>query len=276
MPEIWTDFSPQMLIRALESSYVDYGRVFAGAPGGELYDEPEMMRFSSGIPVPLRNGVYRAHLAPDTADAKIEETIAYFKARDLPFMWLVGPSSQPQDLGERLAAHGIMHALDAPGMALDLRALVEDVTAPAEFEIRAMRDLKALQDFARVFNESFGMPASVHDLFSRAYAKLSLDGDRSFRNYVGYLAGEPVATTTLLLGEGAAGIFGVSTLPQARRKGIGAKITLHALQDARREGYRVAVLHSSSIAVNVYKALGFREYCKFGIYIYAENAGTLT
>jgi len=55
-------------------------------------------------------------------------------------------------------------------------------------------------------------------------------------------------------------------VPEARRQGIGAAITLAALRDARAMGYRVGVLGASSAGYTVYKRIGFEEYCKIGIY----------
>ena len=87
-----------------------------------------------------------------------------------------------------------------------------------------------------------------------------------WRHYLAYLDDEPVATTTIYLGAGVAGVYFVMTIPEARRRGIGAAITLAGLQEARDSGYRTGVLGSSAAGRSVYAGLGFREYCTIDLY----------
>ena len=58
------------------------------------------------------------------------------------------------------------------------------------------------------------------------------------------------------------------TLPEARRQGIGAALTLAACRDACALGYRVGVLGSSEMGFGVYQKIGFREYCKLSAYVW--------
>ena len=91
---------------------------------------------------------------------------------------------------------------------------------------------------------------------------MQLGLDFPIRNYVGYWNNKPVSTSTIFYGGGVAGIYCVSTLPEARGRGIGAAITLRPLRVAREMGYRVGVLQSSEMGFNIYKNLGFRHLCQ--------------
>ena len=75
--------------------------------------------------------------------------------------------------------------------------------------------------------------------------------------YVGWLAGRPVATNILVLGGGVAGVYGVGTLAEARRQGIGSAITIKPLLDARDAGMRYGALFSSELGKPVYERVGF-------------------
>ncbi len=75
-----------------------------------------------------------------------------------------------------------------------------------------------------------------------------------------------MATATLFLGAGVAGVYFVFTVEGARRRGIGAAVTVAALRGARRLGYGLGVLGSSEIGYGVYRRLGFAERCRIGLY----------
>jgi GNAT superfamily N-acetyltransferase len=95
----------------------------------------------------------------------------------------------------------------------------------------------------------------VGDMYHRA----GLDDRGAWRHYLGWWQGAPVATTSLFLSAEVAGVYFVFTLPEARRQGIGAAITLAALQEARQLGYNIGVLGSSVMGYPVYRRLGFQQ-----------------
>jgi ribosomal protein S18 acetylase RimI-like enzyme len=75
-----------------------------------------------------------------------------------------------------------------------------------------------------------------------------------------------VAKASLHIGGGVAGIYGVATRADARRLGLAAHLTARAVAAARAAGSAVAVLHSSPMAVGLYRTLGFRPVADFELY----------
>ncbi len=101
--------------------------------------------------------------------------------------------------------------------------------------------------------------------------KRGMSKDPAIHYYLCTLNDRPVATSLLYLGGGVAGIYNVATLPDVRRQGIGRALTVAPLLYARTQGYRIGVLQSSPMGLNLYRRLGFREYCTFQAYFSPEE-----
>jgi predicted acetyltransferase len=85
-------------------------------------------------------------------------------------------------------------------------------------------------------------------------------------HFLGRLDGEPVATASLLPAGGIAGVYDVSTVPEARRRGIGTAMTLATLRAARDLGYQLAFLQPSAMGRPLYERIGFRQRCVCPVY----------
>lgn len=76
---------------------------------------------------------------------------------------------------------------------------------------------------------------------------------------LGRLDGETVATALAFDLNGDCGIYNVSTLGHARRRGLGTALTAIQLHDARSRGCETASLQSTPTAERLYAAAGFRD-----------------
>ncbi len=71
--------------------------------------------------------------------------------------------------------------------------------------------------------------------------------------------GTNVATAMAFDAEGDCGIFNVTTLEPARRRGLATALTIHHLHQARARGCLTASLQSSEMAERLYASIGFRD-----------------
>jgi GNAT superfamily N-acetyltransferase len=264
---IQTDLSPGALARAIEENTIAYWLYKARRAGWELIELPDALLYRSGLTAgAFQNGVLRTDFAPEEADARIASILADFRHRGLPFTWYVGPGRTPADLGERLLAHGFTCEVVEPGMAADLHALREDQPVPAGLAIERIRDDDGARRFLSTNRAANEDDPDVSAAPLERFTPASYRDDEPFQLLLARLDGRPVATAQLLLGAGVAGIYTVATVPDARRKGIGAAVTLAALRRARDLGYRIGVLSATPMGEPVYRRLGFAPYCMLSEY----------
>lgn len=268
MDDVLSEFSSPALVNAIEANLFAFLPQWRRWPAAEIHDGPDLLWSLTGFPIPLFNSVMRANLASDDVEGAIAHVIARGRARGVPLLWWTGPATRPADLGERLIAGGFTHVEEAPGMAADLQDLPGGSQPIPGLVVEQVTDGETLREWCVAACAGYQMPAEFGETYYDCLINLNLDPRAPLRHYLGRFEGEPVATATMFLGAGVAGIYDVSTAPAARRKGIGAAMTMRPLRDAVAEGLRVAILHSSADGLSLYRRLGFREYCAIGQYLW--------
>ncbi len=240
--------------------WLSYGRV----PGGTVRDTSKATWYTTGIPDAIFNCVLRVDLTPESADAEIGRILGEFGG--LPLTWNVGPDSQPSDLGSRLERHGLTYFFDLVGMSVDLRMISRPAAPPDGLRIEPVRNREDLRTYMGIASRSFEIRGDLLDEITDVEETLGLD-NLARRRYLGFSRGVPVSSSMLFLAERVAGVFLVATVPEARGRGIGAAMTLAALDDAASRGYRIGVLQASPMGLSMYRGLGFREDFRMALYV---------
>jgi GNAT superfamily N-acetyltransferase len=249
---------------AIEENGAEFLMTLGRAAGAEERDDGRVRWVIGNSPIDYHNCVVFADLTQEEADGEIEASLQSMRAHGVPGSWHVGPSMRPSDLGGRLIPHGFEYGGDDIGMAVDLSELPEGVPVPENLVVEQVHDEAGLAAWVEALGSGFGEGPVEAEWVGEMYRRLGFEGP--WRHYLGRLAGEAVATATSFFGAGVAGIYFVCTVERARRRGIGAAVTLAALREARETGYCVGVLGSSEMGYPVYRGLGFEEYCRIGLY----------
>jgi ribosomal protein S18 acetylase RimI-like enzyme len=234
-----------------------------GISHGELHKTPELLWIYSGPHSP--NAVLHSRFASNDSTyihAKIDEMLEFFETRNVDFGWTTGPSTQPSNLATILKARSFVYSYSTTGMAVDLQKLNENIYVNPNLSIREIEDLETLKLLRTIEMSGFGASEMNAQNYYDSYAHVGFGNGMPWHHFIGWLHNAPVAIASLLFHAGVAGIFGVATIPEARRQGIGAAMTLHTLHEARRCGYRVAVLSPTEMSIALYHRIGFQEYCK--------------
>ncbi len=274
MADILHDLSTPKLVAAIEENLYSFMDILQRWPRAEVHRQPGVTWCITDVPFPLFNSIMRTRLSSDAADGVIESIIAKAELRHVPLSWWTGPTTHPVELCMHLRHHGFRESEAAPGMAVTLSEVDARRSVVPGLSIEIVRDPVGLTQWGLTSSLGFGAPVEEAERLAPVWCDLlcCADPDASFP-FVGYLDGKPVATSWLIYGAGVAGIYAVGTLPEARRKGIGAAMTTRPLLDARNAGYKAGILQSSEMGHSVYRSLGFREYCKVYEYIWVPPAG---
>ena len=233
--------------------------------------EPEITWFTTDITYPhyIFNIVLRANFAaPETVHAYIDQLTQEAQGRRASLFWAVGPATQPADLGHHLLKRHFRLALRAMAMRLDLTNLNESGPARSDFKVVRVETLPQLKEFIAIQAHNSQLPTGVAAAWFNLEADIGLGDNLPWQRYLGYWRGEAVATASTVVGAGVVGLYQVATLPQARGFGLGTAISLAAMQDARRRGQRQAILHSTPMALSVYRRLGFEPVTNLDIYLW--------
>ena len=208
--------------------------------------------------------VFRVALDERTAQSRIEGMLTDLKARTIPSLWVISPTSTPANLIDLLRSVGFVGGSEPehpePGMALDLATFSVKPEPRASIRIAKVDSLAEFSQWIDVVN------TALHgwDMLSAEHYAAWLY-DHIYEFYLGYDNGTPVATyATLQTGETASIEF-VSTLMPYRHRGTATALGVRALRDLQQKGVRTVTLHAFSEAISLYERLGFKSYYQLAV-----------
>lgn len=248
----------------VEQNLADYWLALGDNPHGQVHKGDGIhWTYSGGS---FFNRVVLARLDEHSVDQQIQNVVRSFQRRKAAVTWLTGPTTEPVDLGDRLRRFGFSQYEDWIGMAHRLENLEALPSIPDGTAIQTVRNHTTREEWARVVCTSFDLPPSACELLVQGLGEPKTDGDVTWHHNLAYQQGVPVAASTLFLSRGTAGIYLVSTIPEARNQGLGTSMTCLALRQARELGCNLAVLHATEAGQRIYERLGFQHCCDIGVY----------
>ncbi|HYM16534.1 MAG TPA: GNAT family N-acetyltransferase [Dehalococcoidia bacterium] len=249
----------ELVARADDNYYAAFRRLAAALDGGEVVESDGMLVIRTGLPVAMFNIAFVTRPLADPPGA-VARASAYFDAHGLPFV--VRIRAGIDDAAERAAATcGLPYRDTVPGMAM--ASIPEIPVPPPSLEIRSARDEATLDAHRAVLAESFGMPM---DLVRQLLVTRSLEMlDAEF--YVGYVDGEPVASSALIASDRTAGVWNVGCRPSHRKRGLGEALTWHAVRRGAEIGCTTANLQASEMGQPIYARMGFQVVAGYRTFV---------
>jgi GNAT superfamily N-acetyltransferase len=201
--------------------------------------------------------VLYSQLDERSADAAIQEQIAYFGGLGLAFEWKAFAHDAPADLVQRLSAHGfeVEQPPDAI-MALDLERAPAALFTPITHDIRRIDDPAQMPAVLRIQEEVWNEDRA--GLAERLAADLRADPDQ-LSVYMAYIDGVAASSAWIYFHPATqfASLWGGSTLPAYRKRGLYHALLAVRAQLARARGVRYLTVDASPMSRPILESSGF-------------------
>jgi GNAT superfamily N-acetyltransferase len=219
--------------------------------GGEVVEVDGLLVAFSNLPAPELNGT-RVIREPEDPSAALVAARAVFRSRGHPFFGIEVEVGRHPAMEAAIRAAGLRRVEAWPAMAAPISLLPAEST-PTGVEIREVREVDDLAAVRSVEVATFGTPAEI----AEGFVGPRMLRDERVRMFTAWIDGEPIGEASAYLLDDTVGIFGVGVVESARRRGIGAALTLRAARafDDRTD---LAWLQPSEMARRLYEGLGFQ------------------
>jgi GNAT superfamily N-acetyltransferase len=228
-------------------------RLCDAAPKGWRAVHGDALALVSGAATASLNLAVNTGPDPGAASRQaLDEAAAAVAGAGVP--WSVSVRGAASDAVARLAArHGRtrragMTLMDCPAADAGLRA---DAASGALIRPVSAADAAA---YTGALAAGFEAPAEV---FAAVMGAGALDAP-GFTGYLAEVDGQPVATGCGVRGDGVIGVFNITVVPSARRRGLGRAMTARVMADGFAAGAHTAYLNPSRAGRPLYESMGFR------------------
>jgi ribosomal protein S18 acetylase RimI-like enzyme len=205
-----------------------------------------------------RGFVLYSDLDTANADGEIAAQLEFFRTQDIPFEWKLFSHDRPADLRTRLARQGIETDEEEAVMVLDLSAGPPLLQLQPTADVRRITEPGDLVAVAVIEEAIWGR--SFVDQTERLRVDM-VNAPESLAVYLAYVAGAPVAAgwTYFHTGTGFASIWGGSTLPEYRGRGLYSALLAARARDAQERGYRFLTVDAGPMSKPILARHGFVE-----------------
>jgi N-acetylglutamate synthase len=224
-------------------------------PGGFVHEVGGVTIVRSGLRIPAFNCVFA--LEPPCNLPAIEAEVERLLGREAVPWLLVATAESAGTVEPLLRSLRLRHVGAMPGMVWEPLPK-RPPPLPEGLEVHLAQQPAELRTFGRTMMEGFGANVELMDPWADAVAAQGLPPSSGEGYYLGLSAGRPVCTAVRFSSGVVSGVYGVSTVPEFRRRGWGAAITCRAAVEGHRVGCRESYLQSSTMGRALYGRLGYR------------------
>lgn len=257
-------------LQELEVNFWEGWSLLGKGKNSKLYASENIIGYQTPLPAIPYNAVIKFQVT-ENVEQEIDDIINKVSKGGADFLWVITPSSEPKDLSKKLKKRGLIEAEVLTGMARTLSDLPEIPELPPGIEIRKLEDDRGKQEFIEFATWRWSIQEENIEVYQKIIEpfKFGQEGSK-FPVWQAWMDGKPVSKVVVSSSRDSIGIYAVVTRPEARRMGLAKIITLHALHEMKKQGYEIAVLHSTPMAIGLYESMGFETLANFYLYAFSE------
>ncbi len=198
------------------------------------------------------------HITGSFSSEELDKALKLFHGSSFPFCcWMSREYINDQSL-RLLEKAGLQCQAEEAGMIMDL-SHYEMILSDKHKNIKQAITREMILEFSQVIAENWSPPdQNVITFYDQTANKFLANKDRiSLLTY--YQNHQPVATVEVFATDDqVVGIHGLATLEDTRGQGIGSALMTKVLNDAKKQGFRWAVLLATADGSGIYQKLGFQ------------------
>jgi hypothetical protein len=237
-----------------------------------LYESSSAWEGIEAQEIPLGIGEVVLHLQPGFAaamplrfetgavEAQLDQVIQQVEGLVPWCLWVIGPSSRPVDLEQRLVARGFSVRMEWEGLVLEDLSIPIPHTADLTIEALSWDNAAA---FAAALAGGISAPsytellAQAHRFLTRSPQEVQILLARMTEEVAGY-------AVLRLEASGVAYLRNALTVPAFRRRGVYLSLVAHRLMVAQAAGCNAAVLQAQTkTSAPILIKQGFKPVCRF-------------
>jgi hypothetical protein len=228
--------------------------------------------------VPYHNIVLGVPAIVATWDKFIEEQIAYFRAHNVPFVWLVDEDVRDEFNLEtaptavsRFKQKLITHGLKENGIIKGVSGSLNSRAAPTTdlCQIEAVQDRASLAEFSNLVCDTRAIQGQARADYEQAMWHECSQSPPKMHHYVARKEGKVVSAISTFVDGNIISIWNLATEPVYRKQGLSTALCCYALH-ARPTGCTLAAsyLTPSAMALGICQKLGFTTTCHFHAFVH--------
>lgn len=238
-----------------EAMLYDYERDWV-PDGIDQIERPDLLMWRRRGWPPSHYRVAYARWEVSTVERGIDEVLAFFGGE--PFNWHVGPSSSPDDLGERIARRGL-ELVAAPRMMTVALPISGDWRPRANVNVVEVRDEAAARLSLVLAHHD---PEELEQMLPDRLAYLA-SSTRRGGFLIAFIGDEPVGNAGYRYSEDGACVYltGAETVPEHRGGGVYKALVSFRAGAARDRGCRLAsILANADTSAPILLRRGFVDH----------------